>query len=213
MPVMFTSMMCDKIISKIKSNEIKTYDEVLAACSRFDGNFWRQGLADMCWDLKKINYDYASSRMMVREYDYRFKNVDLWKDFSTDEKPKLAELMHGFESKTNLLCGIEYQFSLRKDLDLADYDFISPYIYFLPAVNDGECCLEMINLIGDKIFFSTDKNSPDYGKKVREWKFGGKYSLNEFICAINDGRLIFNLDTEILIESDFKEYEKPQLKH
>ncbi len=68
----------------------------------------------------------------------------------------------------------------------------------------GECCLEMINLIGDKIFFSTDKNSLDYDKKLREWKFGGKYSLNKFVCAINDKRLIFSLDNEIQVESDYE---------
>lgn len=208
MSVMYTSFYCNKIISQIKSNEIKTYEEVLAACSRFGGTFWRQGLADMCWDLKRVNFDYARSRMLVREYDYRFTNVDLWKNFSDEEKPKIAELMQDFESKTNLLCGIQYQFNLGKDLDLADYDFISPYIYFLPAVDKGECCLEMINLIGDKIFFSTDKTSPDYGKKVREWKFGGKYSLNKFICAINDKRLIFNLDNEILVKSDYEYYKE-----
>ena len=208
MSVMYTSFYCNKIISQIKDGTLKTYDQVLAACSRFDGNFWRQGLSDMCWDLKRVNFDYAKSRALVRKYDYRFKNVNLWANFSTDEKTKLAELMQDFERKTNLLCGIQYSFSLGKELDLADYDFISPYIYFLPTVEEGECCLEMINLIGDKIFFSTDKTSPDYGKKVREWKFGGKYSLNKFICAINDKRLIFNLDNEILVKSDYGNYYK-----
>ena len=208
MSVMHTSFFCNKIISQIKDGTLKTYDQVLAACSRFDGNFWRQGLSDMCWDLKKISLDYAKSRMLVRKYDYRFKNVDLWANFSTDEKTKLAEVMQDFERKTNLLCGIQYSFSLGKELDLADYDFISPCIYFLPAVEEGECCLEMINLIGDKIFFSTDKTGPDYNKKLWEWKFGGKYSLNKFICAINDKRLIFNLDNEILVKSDYGNYYK-----
>ena len=204
---MYVSVHCKQIISKIKSNEIKSYDQVISECSRFAGKFRQEGLADMCWNLQEIDFDYAVLQSLIRKYDYRFQAVDLWADFSIEEKHKLVMLMENFESKTNLLCGVKYDFSLGKDLKRDDYHFISPYIYFLPTVDNGECCLLMVNLTGNKIFFSTDKNLPDYGKKMREWQFGGKYSLNKFICAINDKRLIFKLDNESLVMSDYEDKE------
>lgn len=204
MSVMYTRLVCDKVISDIKSNVIKSYQETLDALISMKGQFRRMGLADMCWNQKKIDFDYSTIRMHVYKYDYRFsKYDDLWNNLKTEDKESLAVLMNIFESKTNILCGIEYDFCLGKELTQNDYNFISPSVFFLPAVNNGKVYLEMVNLVGEKVFFTLDKEVPTYSKSIKKWEFGGIYSLNKLMTAINDRRMIFTLDNEILLTSNY----------
>lgn len=204
MSILYTRLVCDKIINEIKNDKIKSIQGTRDALSVLTGNFRRMGLADMCWNLRKIDLNYSTRRMLVHKYDYRFSNdCDFWNNLDENDKEELAILMNRFEVQTNILCGIQYDFYLGKKLTGNELNFISPYVYFLPAKNNGKFYLRMVNLSGDEVFFSADKNEVLYSKKIQNWEYNGVYSLNKLISAINDKRLILNLDSEVLVISDY----------
>ena len=203
---LYTALVCKKVIADIKSAKIKSYEETLQALSKLSGNFRRMGLADMCWNLQELDFYYSVSRMMVHKYDYRFKNTPLvWNKFSDHDKEQLAFIMQRFEHKTNLLCGLQYDFYVGKDLCESKLSFISPNVYFLPALENEKYYLQMQNLAGEKVYFSLDKSESQYTTKIALWQFKGCYSLNKLIAAIQDRRLIFSADNEILLQSNFQD--------
>ena len=63
----------------------------------------------------------------------------------------------------------------------------------------------MISRGKERVYFTQDKSKEEYNTKIVEWQSEGVYSLNKLIAAIQDRRLLFSLDNEVLVESDYED--------
>ena len=206
MSFVYTITFVKQTLACISTDRIKSYEETLQSFSKLWGRFRQLGLADMCWNLRKCDFKYSTLRMLVHKYNYRFKNTPaIWSNLTEQDKEALSPIMHEFESRTNLLCGLQYDFYLGKKLTFKDMKFICPHVYFLPVKLNGAYYLGMISRGKERVYFTQDKSKEEYNTKIVEWQSEGVYSLNKLIAAIQDRRLLFSLDNEVLVESDYED--------